>query len=267
MDNIPLKLETRLIDLTPVNKGEISSVISYDDINDIGIALLDNGLINFFTYLLMDTRRDCIETICEPLPSFSLSKAHKRRRKILVTLGDLREFFKVCHFEKIANDIERLCVDSDICERHYGTERCLGCNLLFVKNHAYKCTECLNILCLSCTKNAKLFDTPRRVLCILCINRLTHVDRSTDHTINVELPTEKDIENDIELAENYDGYGACIVCSNNRPVCIIMPCMHLCLCSACGKKICNKESNKQNNRTCPICRGSIEAIRRVKFLD
>jgi len=47
---------------------------------------------------------------------------------------------------------------------------------------------------------------------------------------------------------------ACSVCLANAKVCVVEPCMHLCLCIGCARKI---------TETCPLCRAALIDIKRV----
>lgn len=50
----------------------------------------------------------------------------------------------------------------------------------------------------------------------------------------------------------------CVICYVNTPCCVILPCMHLCVCISCSVELA-----KDNKWECPICKEEIDAIRRV----
>jgi hypothetical protein len=40
-----------------------------------------------------------------------------------------------------------------------------------------------------------------------------------------------------ELMENVSRSERCVVCFDSRADCIVLPCMHLCLCRPCGQRL------------------------------
>lgn len=57
-----------------------------------------------------------------------------------------------------------------------------------------------------------------------------------------------------------DDEPSCVICLDQRPVMLVVPCGHRCLCEADGKKIMRESKGE---RICPICRGPIQKLQRV----
>ena len=52
------------------------------------------------------------------------------------------------------------------------------------------------------------------------------------------LSTEMDDEEDLDGKESDDDNSECVVCLSDLKDTLILPCKHLCLCSACGGLLC-----------------------------
>ena len=75
----------------------------------------------------------------------------------------------------------------------------------------------------------------------------------------VEGPAEAELSHDVE------GDG-CVVCLSNRPICIVWPCRHACLCVKCARTLCfgqNGDPQEVGTVKCPKCRGATEKILRI----
>jgi hypothetical protein len=80
----------------------------------------------------------------------------------------------------------------------------------------------------------------------------------------IEGPHPKDIEQDVEAEGDNP---SCVICLINKPCCTVLPCMELCLCVACARRLCFADSNDTPKQvgalTCPKCRGQVDAIKRT----
>lgn len=77
----------------------------------------------------------------------------------------------------------------------------------------------------------------------------------------IEVPRET--EKDDPVAEDAPDSSSCIICTESVPVCAILPCMHKCVCCKCARELGKDGIAEQKSVKCPICRGEIEAIKRV----
>lgn len=77
----------------------------------------------------------------------------------------------------------------------------------------------------------------------------------------IEVPRET--EKDDPVAEDAPDSSSCIICTEYVPVCAIIPCMHKCVCCKCARELGKDGIAEQKSVKCPICRGEIEAIKRV----
>ena len=75
----------------------------------------------------------------------------------------------------------------------------------------------------------------------------------------ITTPSYEDTRHDVKALDDNDR--ECVVCMDNKPQCITMPCMHIRLCIECGIKmgkdrvVCSVE--------CPVCKTGIVKIERV----
>ena len=69
-----------------------------------------------------------------------------------------------------------------------------------------------------------------------------------------DLPSQEPARLDGADEETEDESRACVVCLDNVKCCAIMPCAHMCVCIACGKKV---------TQSCPICRGAVKSVKRI----
>ena len=80
----------------------------------------------------------------------------------------------------------------------------------------------------------------------------------------VEGPTPPEAEHDTEAL---DDATACVICLDNVPNCIAIPCMHMVYCVACARIICfgadGTELKKKGTVECVECRAHVDAIKRV----
>jgi hypothetical protein len=77
----------------------------------------------------------------------------------------------------------------------------------------------------------------------------------------IEVPRET--EKDDPVAEDAPDASSCIICTESVPVCAVIPCMHKCVCCKCAGELGKDGTAEQKSVKCPICRGEIEAIKRV----
>lgn len=81
----------------------------------------------------------------------------------------------------------------------------------------------------------------------------------------IECPTETDVkEGDVALADDApEGTPSCLVCLSQQPVCILMPCLHKCMCCRCARQLTNDGTKERGQVPCPICKAAVEKIGRV----
>jgi hypothetical protein len=77
------------------------------------------------------------------------------------------------------------------------------------------------------------------------------VDHGVPTTQKKRVPGEKDLAKDKKAKE---GETPCVVCTDNQPCCIILPCAHMVLCVQCSRKV---------DDHCPVCRERVEEIKVV----
>ena len=58
---------------------------------------------------------------------------------------------------------------------------------------------------------------------------------------------------------------ACVVCWATQRDTIVLPCMHLCLCSQCALTLALEEWQREGRSRCPICRQDYTDLRQVFF--
>jgi hypothetical protein len=63
-----------------------------------------------------------------------------------------------------------------------------------------------------------------------------------------ELPVGEDVPSEVET-------DACAICLENKKCCVVMDCMHLCLCIGCAREL--------KQPSCPLCRVKYTSIKRV----
>ena len=89
---------------------------------------------------------------------------------------------------------------------------------------------------------------------------------SQDSTTPIKVPTLADVSNDSIRGPN-DG-GSCIICLENKAICIALPCAHLRYCVQCARDLCcdggEGGSIPQNigQVHCPVCRQDIGEMKR-----
>lgn len=59
-----------------------------------------------------------------------------------------------------------------------------------------------------------------------------------------------------EPTGNPVGNPECVVCNDNSPTHVVVPCFHMCLCQDCAPPV-------EKTGNCPICRGEIKSINKV----
>ncbi|RLN31488.1 hypothetical protein BBJ28_00025769, partial [Nothophytophthora sp. Chile5] len=59
---------------------------------------------------------------------------------------------------------------------------------------------------------------------------------------------------EIEIPEGAE----CIICLSEPRNTTVLPCRHMCLCSACA------ETLRKSSSTCPICRTQVEALLQIR---
>ncbi len=78
-------------------------------------------------------------------------------------------------------------------------------------------------------------------------------------------PTKEEVsQHDVPVIDDDSTTPTCVVCTVNKPVCIVWPCRHMCMCCECARKLCNDGAAKVGAVKCPVC-SSVEvlAIQRV----
>lgn len=71
-------------------------------------------------------------------------------------------------------------------------------------------------------------------------------------------------EEDVALPDDApDGTPVCSICLSNQPVCVVLPCLHKCICCACARQITGEGTKERGQVACPICKGTVEKIGRV----
>lgn len=68
-------------------------------------------------------------------------------------------------------------------------------------------------------------------------------------------PTKEEAKHDQKVKDGDDD-SACVICLENKKICVIRPCKHLCLCATCS-------SAEKALEQCPVCRVSITCIERL----
>lgn len=83
----------------------------------------------------------------------------------------------------------------------------------------------------------------------------------------IKIPDKSELQHDKEVPENDDNSSVCAICITNKPITIVNPCNHICLCVECARNLAIDSNTKQvKNRgqvECPICKTSIKKISRV----
>lgn len=80
----------------------------------------------------------------------------------------------------------------------------------------------------------------------------------------VEGPMKQEEEHDVQ---DEDESKKCVICLENKSICITSPCRHLCTCVKCARILCfgvnGEELNKRGKVKCPTCRKDIKSLLRV----
>lgn len=99
------------------------------------------------------------------------------------------------------------------------------------------------------------------------ITALTEGAGSTTTTIpstQVECPSQEEVSHDRPASE---GAPACVICQENVPLCIALPCLHMSYCVECARSLClHRETGtpKRKGRVnCAKCREPLHAVSRV----
>lgn len=89
--------------------------------------------------------------------------------------------------------------------------------------------------------------------------------KKKEDPVFIEVPTEQEAtEQDKPLPEpNEDGRPECRICMSNHPICVIMPCMHQCICCACARILAADGTKEVGQVECPMCKTGVEKIKRV----
>lgn len=131
-------------------------------------------------------------------------------------------FSKNDHFDSITNDKSKVTDDVKL----------------------YNCPVVENNLCLNCNKNKRsvfLLDCGHKVFCNDCAQMAL---KNKENCPLCRFPIVK-ISNGFGMNIDDD---SCIICLENKPDCILMPCGHMGVCSKCI------ENWFKNKECCPICR-------------
>lgn len=94
---------------------------------------------------------------------------------------------------------------------------------------------------------------------------INHFGDQGIRTVSVPEPQYVEGPTEAELAHDLEGDG-CVVCLSNRPICIVWPCRHACLCAKCARTLCfgqNGDPQEVGTVKCPKCRGAAEKILRI----
>ena len=102
-------------------------------------------------------------------------------------------------------------------------------------------SEVDNSLCLMCNKNQRdsyLIKCGHNVYCIDCAKK---AQEKHENCPLCRFPIDG-------VQKRFDSNELCIICMDNRPNCIVLPCGHICACSDC------LDNWFKNNKVCPVCR-------------
>jgi len=99
------------------------------------------------------------------------------------------------------------------------------------------------------TVDEKLAQLTGQRLDQMTVAETEHLERSLqDYISAARRHKEKLLQQKLEMAE---ASTVCVVCQEHAKSVLILPCRHLCLCQRC--------SENQLLRTCPLCRENIES--------
>lgn len=76
----------------------------------------------------------------------------------------------------------------------------------------------------------------------------------------VECPP--DTQKDDPLPADYEGE-TCVVCTAAPRSCAVLPCMHKCVCCACGRRLAEDGTKTRGTVKCPLCQIIVERIAKV----
>lgn len=54
----------------------------------------------------------------------------------------------------------------------------------------------------------------------------------------------------------------CVVCLKGAPKCVILPCLHQCVCSTCARELGKNGEALRGTAKCPMCRAGVDAIKK-----
>lgn len=75
----------------------------------------------------------------------------------------------------------------------------------------------------------------------------------------VEVPSEEEAQQH-DAPSKEDGL-ECRICMDNAPICVILPCMHQCICCSCARRLALGKERGQVE--CSICKTPVKKIKRV----
>lgn len=75
----------------------------------------------------------------------------------------------------------------------------------------------------------------------------------------VEVPSEEEARQH-DTPSKEDGL-ECRVCLDSTPICVILPCMHQCICCSCARLLAVDKERGQVE--CPVCKTHVKKIKRV----
>lgn len=55
----------------------------------------------------------------------------------------------------------------------------------------------------------------------------------------------------------------CVVCTTNKPICVIIPCMHKNICCSCARILCADGTKERGQVKCPMCQAEVHKIGKV----
>lgn len=70
-------------------------------------------------------------------------------------------------------------------------------------------------------------------------------------------------DQDEAVPDDDDDSPACVVCTTNKPVCVVMPCMHKSVCCACARVLCSDGTKERGQVKCPICQAEVHKIAKI----
>lgn len=87
-------------------------------------------------------------------------------------------------------------------------------------------------------------------------------EEESDELPFIECPLESD--KDVVIADDApEGTPTCVVCLSNAPICVLLPCMHKCMCCTCGRQLTGDGLKRRGEVECPLCKKKVERVAKV----